>query len=90
MTYAIAKATRNALETECDAFSAILSASRKGPMNLTPDTIKATPEWKAAFTGYVKAFKALRAFNTRFVKVYAKEIQAERSAKLAAVMGNTP
>ena len=32
-------------------------------MGLTPDSVKASPEWQAAKAAWTEAFSALRAFN---------------------------
>lgn len=40
----------------------------KGPMGLTPDSIKSTPEWKAAKQQSDKAFQELRALNAWIAK----------------------
>jgi hypothetical protein len=56
---------RDSLEAELRRFSGILKSFPKGPMNLTPDPVKATPEWKAAKAATDKAFANLRAFNSR-------------------------
>lgn len=47
---------------------AALNAFPKGHLGLTPDSVKATPEWKAAKQDYERAFSALRAFNAHQYK----------------------
>lgn len=54
-----------------------------GPMGLTPDAIKASPEYRAAKAAYDKAFAALRAFNGKYVKLFKAEISAERAERFA-------
>ena len=59
------EAARTALEAEMYAAGRALNAiSGAGPMGLTPDSVKASPEWKAKRASYDRAFAALRAFNT--------------------------
>ena len=81
MTYEEAKRIRDEIEGEGRKVGAILSAFPKGPMNLTPDAVKAAPEWREAKDRSEALFRKLRRFNTWFVKAYAKEIRAERRAK---------
>lgn len=62
----IIEAARARLEAERAAASAELRAFPKdGPMGLTPDAVKATPEWRAASARYQAAHEALRQFNQR-------------------------
>jgi len=57
------------LEAAVNATSAALKAfPRGGPLGLTPDAVKASPEWKAARNAYQSAFDALRAFNAAKAK----------------------
>jgi hypothetical protein len=57
-----------------------------GPMGLTPDHVRATPEWQSAKRAAEKAFSALRNHNGDFVKHFAKEYKAERDARRAAIL----
>lgn len=43
-----------------------MRAFPRGPMGLTPDSVRAMPEWQVARAAADKAFAELRAFNTRF------------------------
>lgn len=84
MTYHIAKqAKKLAEDTHNAAVVALKAASgdKRGPFGLTPDSIKSTPEWQAAFRAERKAFADLRAMNRYVAKNYAKEQKAERDAK---------
>lgn len=78
MTYLQAKDLSNALTADVKRFSAALDVFPKGPMGPTPEAVRVTPEYRAAKTAFDAAFKRLRAFNGQFVKVFAKEIRAER------------
>ena len=57
-----------------------------GPFGTTPDTIKASPEYKKAKAEYESAFRGLRAINTvlnsEFKKQYMAHIRAKREAEL--------
>lgn len=65
---AILRATRDRLEAECREAGQKLKAFPKLDNGLTPDGIKATPEWKTAKLTHDNAFCALRSFNQRFAK----------------------
>jgi hypothetical protein len=52
-----------ALEAAVAAASAALRSFPKGPTGMTPDVIKASPEWRSARRDYSDAFEKLRAFN---------------------------
>jgi hypothetical protein len=84
--YIAAKAARAILENEVTLASREFQAIPgigSGPMGLTPDAIKASPEYCAAKKRFDLGFAALRHFNQTFVKTYAAEIRAERRAKRA-------
>lgn len=63
MTDAIETA-RNTLRTELDRASAALQIFPRGPMGMTPDEVKFSPEYRAAKEAADRAFAALRHFNT--------------------------
>lgn len=88
MNYAQACAHRDALESACEsaalAMRLLTPEHERHANGLTPDHIKATPEWRAARARYDSAFAALRAFNQRFVKAFARELRAERLARAEA------
>ena len=52
-------------------------------LGVTPDEVKATPQWRADFNAYHAAAGQLRAFNRDFVRVFKRELAAERNAKRA-------
>jgi hypothetical protein len=43
--------------------------------------VRATPEFQAANARFQRAFARLRAFNTIYVKRFAKELRAERDKR---------
>ncbi len=57
-----------------------------GPFGTTPDTIKASPEYKKAKAEYESAFQGLRSINSvlnsKFKKQYMAHIRAKREAEL--------
>lgn len=82
MNYQQAKARKAELEAAQHEASRALSAiSGGGPMGLTPDHVKTTPEWQARRVSWDRAWTALRAFNGWYVKTFAAEIKAERRAR---------
>jgi len=83
-SFAVFKATRDAMEAELSAAMKEIQAipgHASGPMGLTPSAVKALPAWQAARARVDRAFAAVRAFNGANVKRYAREIRAERDAK---------
>lgn len=76
-----------AADLEADAAAkgrALAALSGGGPMGLTPDHVRASPAWREASAAYAEAFQALRRFNQGFVRLYAREIRADRDAARAA------
>lgn len=80
-SFHIAKQTQTALYAECDRLTAILRAFPHGPMGLTPDDVKQSPEFQSIKKAYDNAFAALRAFNQAYVKTYKRELAKERRGK---------
>jgi hypothetical protein len=66
-----------ALDAFCDQFP-------KGPMNLTPDHVRAMPEYVMLKAAADSAFASMRAFNGPYVKKFKKEIYADTMARRAA------
>ena len=50
------------------ASDALKAVSGGGPMGMTPDSVRATDEWKQAKLTYDRAFAALRAHNAARLK----------------------
>lgn len=82
--YLANKAKAEAARARSTAASAVLNLFPKGSMGLTPDEVKATPEWKAAKREFDNAFTSERAWNTFMVRYFSKEMRAEREAARAA------
>jgi hypothetical protein len=53
----------------------------KGPMGLTPDAVKKSPEYIKLKADYDKAFQTLRTFNATYTKRFSNEIRADRRVK---------
>lgn len=53
----------------------------KGPMGLTPDNIKFSEGYRKDKAEFDRTFKALREYNTVFVKKFKREIQQARKAR---------
>lgn len=74
-----AKEVRDQLEAETDRTDKALKAlSGGGARGLTPDHIKATPEWKKAKQDFDKAFAALRSFNEVYVRRFKEDLARDR------------
>lgn len=91
MSFAIAKVTASLLESDYSAasrnFKAIPGVG-SGPMGLTPDDVRARPDYRIAKEAMDKAFAALRAFNAPFVKKYAKQLRTERNERRKQLNSN--
>lgn len=88
MNYEEAKVYKANLEAINDAASEALQAFDslgKSSMGMTPDDVKVMSEYQAAKKAYDVSFNNLRNFNGQFMKVFKKEVQADRKAKYAAM-----
>lgn len=84
MNYLDAKTYKEALYAKNDKASEALQAFDKlgkSEMGMTPDHVKAMPEWKAAKRAYDVSFAELRAFNGWFMKTSKKEVKEEQRNK---------
>ena len=64
---------------------ALGAISGGGPMNLTPDDVKASPTWRALYSAERKAFAAMRAHNKGARKIFgAKRVDAHARSVIAA------
>ena len=80
-TFEEAKIIAAALYAVVDQASAALQVFPKGPMGLTPDAVKFSPEFQLAKKNYDIAFQALRKFNAEYTKQFKQELAAERAQK---------
>lgn len=78
MTYAEAKQMQETLWQRMTSLGENLNTFPKGPMGLTPDTVKASPEFKLAKRNFNQAFEQLRMFNKFYLKTFKAEIKADR------------
>lgn len=81
VAYQAALAKRGFIEAELKKHSDVLRALPRGPMNLIPDDIKATPHYKETKAASDAALKKLKDFNGAFTKTFAAEIKANRKFK---------
>ena len=82
--YDAAKQSKAMLEASLDAANKALKAFDsygKSAFGLTPDSVKAMPEFKQAKANFDKAFAELRNFNGWYMKTFKKEIMQERKNK---------
>lgn len=86
MTFQEATRIRDTLWTMYKEAGAKMSAYPKcPPFGLTPDAIKATPQWRRDKDAFDLATVNLQQFNKTFVKRFARELRAERDEKYAAL-----
>lgn len=82
--FALAKANQNRLNEEVTRLGVALNSFPKDTMGLTPDAVKASPEYRSAKSAYNEAFHQLINFNSVFTKAFAKEIKkADRLSRRA-------
>jgi len=67
-----------------EAHARVLAHCPKGPMGLTPDHVRATPEYKTAKANFDRSFAALRDHNAFMTKNFKKEMKADRDARRQA------
>lgn len=82
--YVAAREQAEILNLAVNETSAKMQEFPRGPLGLTPDDVKATPEWQTAYRNFNTAFEALRKFNGTYVEAFADELRHERSAVRAA------
>jgi hypothetical protein len=76
-----ARAEHDLIQREVDAASEVLQTFPRSPMGGVRDDVRATLEFQAANARFQKAFARLRAFNTIYVKRFAKELRTERARR---------
>lgn len=54
-----------------------------GSMGLTPDSVKASPEYRAARAAHDSAFRQLQQFNATFCRTFKAELRDERKRRHA-------
>lgn len=78
MTYSEAKVEQERLEKIVrETTFALTQFPKVPPYNLTPDYVKASPEYKKAKMDFDAAWYNLRIFNVMFVKRFKREISEE-------------
>lgn len=88
MTFPEARALANQVYEHSHAASEALKRFPRGPMGLTPDHVKALPEYKVAKAEADRAFQQERRFNTVYVKRFGKEIRADQAARRSGGLGS--
>ena len=83
MTFAEFIAARDRLDAAVEAASAALQPFPRNAVGLTPDDVKASPEWKAAHAAYWAAHGRLRAFNGLYAPRFKAELRAARQTRRA-------
>ncbi|ASA22730.1 hypothetical protein [Paenibacillus donghaensis] len=91
MIYEEAKANGQKLQKQTNACSDVLKGFNKygkNALGMTPDHVRAMPEWKEAKKAYDESFANLRGFNTWFMKTFKKEYAADRRSKFKSNQDN--
>ena len=85
--------TRDAIESALKAASEALEALKdmhpRGSMGLTPDSVKALPEYQILLYKTNHHFQQLRRFNTYYVKTFKKELTEARRNRYATTETTT-
>jgi hypothetical protein len=85
-----AKAHYDALSEAAEVASKRLRAIPgigSGPMGLTPDAIKFSPEYREASAAYQRAAGILKDYAKGYCRTFKREIAADRDARRAALIG---
>jgi hypothetical protein len=83
VAYAMHREHNAKLDAASKQASAEINQFPRGPTGLTPDDVKATPEYQTAKVNSDRTFAALRAHNSFMVKNFKSEMKADRDAKRA-------
>ena len=81
MSYEEAKVEQDLLEEVSSATGNALRAFPRNSMGLVSDSVRATPEYRAAKAASDTAFASLQQFNLVFTKMFARELRAERASR---------
>lgn len=82
-TYEEAKAIADKLWDASRAAGEVMNKFPKGPMGMTPDEVKKTPEWQKAKRNADSAHNAVRAINDYINRHFKKEYAADRKNRAA-------
>lgn len=89
LTFAQALSRAEALNAIVHATSDRLQVFPRGPLGLTPDSVRQTPEFQEAKRQFDIAFSQARAFNGWYTKVFKKELSAYRQqVRARALLAN--
>ena len=87
ITFEIATAQRDTLDAALsnaiaalNALATELAGDAPRIMGLTPDHVKANPDWQRAKAAADRAFQSLRQFNGVYVRQFKRELAAARHA----------
>lgn len=79
--YDVARQHRDILYSELERLSAALNQFPRMANGLTPGSVKASPEYRAAKRDYDATFQRLREFNSFFTRAYKRELRQERRSR---------
>lgn len=74
------KERAEAANVRCAAASKALERFPRGPMGLTPDDVKRSPEWLSARAEYDSAFSECRSLHDALRKHFPAELRADKEA----------
>lgn len=89
MSFEQASARADQLWDEARRCGRFLDSFPKGPMGLTPDRVKSTPEYRQAYEGFEKAKRDLQLFNNWYTKTFQKEIVQARRERYSQPVATT-
>lgn len=81
LTFEEYKKERDLLTSLCYDTGKVLSGYPKNEMGMTVESIRQTDTYKNQRSLYQKNFNLLRKLNGTYVKLYKKELAAERAAR---------
>jgi hypothetical protein len=82
--YVMHKAHNEKLDAITKEHGEALNQFPRGPMGITPDAVKATPEYQTAKANFNRSFSALRDHNMFMSKNFSKEMKVDRDARRQA------
>lgn len=88
LTFEQYKDTRDMLQMKIDEVSAELHKFPRGMMGLVPDDVRVSDEYREKKIRYQSLFNSLRDLNGKYVKIYKKELAAERSSRMRELKSN--
>jgi hypothetical protein len=83
-TFILSIQAHEAMSDECTKRLKEIKGSESGPMGLTPNRIKFSPEYQESLKAYNRAHNSIRQLNSLVPKEYLKRRATERRASKVA------